>query len=106
VLLDSPGCPPGVFLAVLLELPLLPPADGWDGNGDSRPALEELELVLVLVLVLPPEVCGNGEGCDGDDDPGDGIDGGCGGDGDCVDVSTAQPASTSALAIGPARRRM
>jgi hypothetical protein len=92
---------------VLPVLPLLPPAagcEGWEGNGDSRPPLDEL--VLVLVLVLPPWVCGNGEGCDGEDEPGDGIEGGCGIDGACVDVSTAQPASTSALAIGPTKPRM
>jgi hypothetical protein len=102
--LDSPDCPPGLPLAVLLVLPLLPLGDGWEGNGDSRPPLDEL--VLVLLLVLPPWVCGNGEGCEGEDDPGDGIDGGCGMDGACVELSDAQPASTSALAIGATRPRM
>jgi hypothetical protein len=107
-LLDSPDCPPGLLLAVppvlLVLLPLLPPCDGWEGNGDSRPPLDEL--VLVLLLVLPPWVCGKGEGCEGEDDPGDGIDGGCGIDGACVELSDAQPASTSALAIGATRPRM
>jgi hypothetical protein len=86
--LDSPDGPPELLLDVLPELPLLPPADGWDGwdgNGDSLPPLDEL--VLELLLVLPPWVCGNGEGCDGEgcdgeEEPGDGIEGGCGIDGD------------------------
>jgi hypothetical protein len=83
-LLPPPDVLPGLLLELLelLELPgtlevlpLLPPDDeGCDGNGDSLPPLDEL--LLVLVLVLPPWVCGNGDGCEGDDDPGEGADGG------------------------------
>lgn len=96
------------MLLPLLPLePLLPLCVCCCGNGDSLPLLDGLELGLelglLLVLVLPPDVEGNGDGVEGAEEPG-----GCGsdgGDGVCVDVLTAQPARPSAQATGQTRPR-
>jgi hypothetical protein len=93
--LPSPDSPPlgePVLEGLPLEglEPLLPPLFCCCGNGDSLPPLGWPE--PWLVLGLPPEVDGEEVG---DDEPG-----GCGIDGLCVEVLTAQPASPSAQATG------
>jgi hypothetical protein len=100
------ACPPGDCWLWLL--PLAPLFVCCGGNGDWLPLLDGLELglLLVLVLVLPPDVDGNGDCVEGDEEPGGcGIDGGDGIDGVCVEVLTAQPARPSAQATGQTRPR-
>jgi hypothetical protein len=107
----SPLVDRGPWLPPLLEVlpgmplapPLLPPCVCCGGNGDSLPLLDGLELGLPLVLVLPPDVDGNGDGVEGAEEPG-----GCGSDGGegiCVEVLEAQPARPSAQATGQTRPR-
>jgi hypothetical protein len=98
------ACPPGDCWPWLL--PLAPLFVCCGGNGDWLPLLDGLELGLLLVLVLPPDVDGNGDCVEGDEEPGGcGIDGGDGIDGVCVEVLTAQPARPSAQATGQTRPR-
>lgn len=88
---------------LLLE-PELPPCVSCCGKGDSLPPPAGVD--GWLVPVLPPGVDGNGDGIEGEEEPeGDGMVGGDGIDGVCVDVLTAQPATPSAKAMGQTRPR-
>lgn len=92
-LVEGPPLAPGCPCDGLLEPGAPPPGVCCDGKGDSLPPW------LGLWPGLPPE--GEEGDEDGDDEPG-----GCGIEGDDVELDVMQPASARAQAAGHARRRL